>query len=41
MKIFIKGDKTLAYQDVMQVMGRMSAAGFEKVALIADLPEKK
>lgn len=41
MKIFIKGDKTLPYQDVMQVMGRMSAAGFEKVALIADLPEKK
>lgn len=41
MKIYIKGDKTLAYQDVMQVMGRMSAAGFEKVALIADLPEKK
>jgi biopolymer transport protein TolR len=37
-KIYIRGEKSLSYESVMRVMGTISAAGFEKVALIADLP---
>ena len=41
LRIFIRGDKTLAYGDVMQVMGELSAAGFKKLSLQADLPKTK
>ncbi len=33
-RIFIRGDKTIPYGKVMQVMGALSAAGFSKVALV-------
>ncbi|AUG52477.1 protein TolR [Thalassospira marina] len=39
-RIFVKGDKAVDYGQVMDLMGRINEAGFAKVALIADLPEK-
>ncbi|OKH89501.1 protein TolR [Thalassospira sp. TSL5-1] len=39
-RIFVKGDKAVDYGQVMDLMGRINEAGFSKVALIADLPEK-
>ena len=37
-RIFVRGDKGVAYGRVMEVMGTISAAGFNKVALVAQLP---
>ena len=37
-RIFVRGDKSLAYGRVMEVMGALSAAGFAKVALVAEMP---
>jgi biopolymer transport protein TolR len=33
-RIFIRGDKVIAYGKVMQIMGALSQAGFTKVALV-------
>jgi len=41
LRIFIRGDETLPYGTVMEVMGELSAAGFRKVSLLAKLPETK
>lgn len=38
-RIFVRGDKAIAYGKVMEVMGTVSAAGFKKVALLAKLPD--
>lgn len=38
-RIFVRGDKDLAYGRIMEVMGSISAAGFTKVALVAELPK--
>ena len=35
-RIFVRGDKTANYGLIMQVMGRISGAGFKKVALITE-----
>jgi biopolymer transport protein TolR len=35
-RIFVRGDKAVNYGSVMQVMGRISAAGFTKVALVTE-----
>lgn len=35
-RIYIRADKSLDYGRVMQVMGMINAAGFTKVALVAD-----
>jgi len=35
-RIFVRADSGIAYGDVMQVMGRISAAGFAKVGLVTD-----
>ena len=40
-RIFVRGDKAVTYGDVLGVMGRIQAAGFERVALVAQLPEAK
>ena len=40
-RIFVRGDQSVTYGDVLGVMGRIQAAGFEKVALVAQLPEAK
>jgi len=37
-RIFVRGDKAIAYGEVMEVMGTISAAGFSRVALIAEMP---
>ena len=39
-RIFVRGDRAVSYGEVMSVMGRIQSAGFEKVALVAQLPEK-
>ena len=36
-RIFVRGDKDIGYGRVMEVMGRINAAGFKKVALLTDL----
>lgn len=37
-RIFVRGDKSVVYGRIMEVMGTVSHAGFSKVALIAELP---
>ena len=37
-QIFVRGDKTIEYGRVMQVMGILNMAGFNKVALITEMP---
>ena len=36
--IYVRGDKTINYGRVMEVMGMVGAAGFTKVSLIAEMP---
>ena len=38
-RIFVRGDKSIAYGRIMQVMGTVNSAGFKRVALIAELPK--
>ena len=38
-RIYVRGDKTVDYGTVMQVMGRLSAAGFRKVALVTEVEQ--
>ena len=40
-RIFVRGDKAIAYGRVMEVMGTISSAGFRKVALVAQMPGAK
>ena len=40
-RIFVRGDKAVTYGEVLGVMGRIQSAGFEKVALVAQLPAAK
>ena len=40
-RIFLRGDRAIAYGQVMQVMGTMNLAGFNRVALITELPKKR
>ena len=40
-RIFVRGDQAVTYGEVLSVMGRIQSAGFEKVALVAKLPEKQ
>jgi biopolymer transport protein TolR len=35
-RIFVRGDASIDYGKIMQVMGEINAAGFSKVALITD-----
>ena len=35
-RIFVRGDREIAYGEIMRVMGRLNGAGFEKVALITE-----
>lgn len=35
-RIFVRGDKTIAYGKIMQIVGAINAAGFTKVALVTD-----
>jgi biopolymer transport protein TolR len=40
-KIFVKGDKTIPYGTIMEIMGRISSSGFKKVVLVTELPQKQ
>ena len=40
-KIFVRGDRSLSYGKIMEVMGRISSAGFKKVVLVTELPKKE
>ena len=40
-RIYVRGDKTIAYGRIMEVMGTVNTAGFQHVALIAELPKGK
>ncbi len=37
-RIFVRGDKAIHYGRVMEIMGQIAAAGFNKVSLIAEMP---
>ena len=37
-RIFVRGDRTVNYGQVMAVMGSLNAAGFNKVALVTEVP---
>ncbi len=38
LRVFLRGDKVVAYGRVMEVMGKMNAAGIDAVGLVLDLP---
>ena len=38
-RIYVRGDKTVNYGTVMRVMGRISAAGFRRVALVTEVEQ--
>ena len=40
-RIFVRGDKGVPYGRIMEVMGAISSAGFNKVALVAELPRER
>ena len=40
-RVYVRGDRAIDYGRVMEVMGTVSAAGFSKVALIAELPREE
>ncbi|MBP0493331.1 protein TolR [Roseomonas indoligenes] len=37
-RIFVRGDRSIAYGKIMEVMGIVSSAGFSRVALLAEQP---
>ena len=37
-RIYVRGDKSISYGRVMEVMGTVNEAGFSKVALITEMP---
>jgi len=37
-RVYVRGDRAIDYGRIMEVMGTVSAAGFSKVALIAEFP---
>ena len=39
-RVYVRGDRAIDYGRIMEVMGTVSAAGFSKVALIAELPNE-
>ena len=38
-RIFVRGDNLLPYGEVISIMGKIQSAGYEKVALVAKLPD--
>ncbi len=37
-RIYVRGDRTIDYGTVMQIMGLINQAGYRKVALLAEMP---
>lgn len=40
-RIFVRGDHKINYGAIVQVMGALNTAGYNKVALLAELPSQK
>ena len=38
-RIYVRGDKTVSYGNMMKIMGRLSAAGFHRVALVTEFEQ--
>ena len=38
-RIFLRGDRTIPYGEVMTLMGTLNLAGFNRVALITEMPK--
>jgi biopolymer transport protein TolR len=38
-RVFVRGDRQVDYGTVMKVMGRLSAAGFRRVALVTEIEQ--
>ena len=38
-RIYVRGDKSVDYGTVMKVMGRLSAAGFRRIALVTEVEQ--
>jgi biopolymer transport protein TolR len=38
-RIYVRGDRSVEYGTVMKVMGRLSAAGFRRVALVTEVEQ--
>ena len=38
-RVYVRGDKNVGYGTMMQVMGRLSAAGFHRVALVTEFEQ--
>jgi biopolymer transport protein TolR len=38
-RIYVRGDRRVDYGTVMRVMGRISGAGFHRVALVTDIEQ--
>jgi biopolymer transport protein TolR len=39
-QLYIRGDQSLTYGKIMELMGHISAAGFSKVTLLAEIPDQ-
>ncbi|MBE9557225.1 MAG: protein TolR [Proteobacteria bacterium] len=40
-RIYVRGDRSIEYGRIMEVMGSVGQAGFKKVSLLANLPDGK
>lgn len=40
-RIFVRGDRSVPYGDIMQVVSKVSAAGFNKVAFVTENPGQR
>jgi biopolymer transport protein TolR len=38
-RVYVRGDQTIHFGLIMQVMGQLNTAGFDKVGLLAELPK--
>jgi len=38
-RVYVRGDKNVSYGSMMSVMGRLSAAGFHRVALVTEFEQ--
>ena len=39
-RIFVRGDEQIPYGDILNLMGKIQTAGYERVALVAKLPDE-
>lgn len=38
-RIYLRGDKSISYGKIMEVMGAVNSAGFKRVALLTEIPK--